>query len=59
MTEHGLDIRARYNRMSSWYEAFARFGTLGQMGRRLQQIYETPVEQRPLDLYVALTEVAR
>jgi hypothetical protein len=32
---------------------------LGQMGRRLQEILELPVEQRPLDLYAALAEVAR
>jgi hypothetical protein len=32
---------------------------LGKMGRRLQEIYELPVEQRPLDLYDALAEVAR
>ena len=32
---------------------------LGKMGRRLQEIYELPVEQRPLDLYGALAEVAR
>jgi transposase len=32
---------------------------LGAMGRRLQEIYELPVEQRPLDLYAALAEVAR
>jgi len=32
---------------------------LGRMGRRLQEIYDTPVEQRPLDLYAALAEVAR
>jgi transposase len=32
---------------------------LGQMGRRLQEILEQPVEQRPLDLYAALAEVAR
>lgn len=32
---------------------------LGRMGRRLQEIYEMPVERRPLDLYVALAEVAR
>jgi transposase len=32
---------------------------LGQMGRRLQEILEMPVEQRPLDLYAALAEVAR
>ena len=32
---------------------------LGQMGRKLQEIYELPVEQRPLDLYAALAEVAR
>ena len=32
---------------------------LGQMGRRLQEILEMPVERRPLDLYAALAEVAR
>lgn len=32
---------------------------LGRMGKRLQQIYAMPVEQRPLDLYAALAEVAR
>jgi hypothetical protein len=32
---------------------------LGKMGRKLQEIYEMPVEQRPLDLYAALAEVAR
>jgi hypothetical protein len=29
------------------------------MGKKLQEIYELPVEQRPLDLYAALAEVAR
>lgn len=32
---------------------------LGHLGRRMQEIYEMPVEQRPLDLYAALTEAAR
>ena len=32
---------------------------LGRMGRRLQEIYEMQVEQRPMDLYAALAEVAR
>lgn len=32
---------------------------LGRMARKLQEIAETPVEQRPLDLYAALAEVAR
>ena len=32
---------------------------LGKMGKRLQEIYELPVEQRPLDLYATLAEVAR
>ncbi len=32
---------------------------LGQMGRKLQELLEQPVEQRPLDLYAALAEVAR
>jgi transposase len=32
---------------------------LGKMGQKLQQIAALPVEQRPLDLYAALAEVAR
>lgn len=32
---------------------------LGKMGSRLQEIMDMPVEERPLDLYAALTEVAR
>ncbi len=32
---------------------------LGKLGRRLQEIVLQPVEQRPLDLYAALAEVAR
>lgn len=32
---------------------------LGKMGTRIQEIYDTPVEERPIDLYAALTEVAR
>ncbi len=32
---------------------------LGRMGRKLQEIYELAPEQRPLDLYAALAEVAR
>jgi transposase len=32
---------------------------LGKVGRRLQEIVQQPVEQRPLDLYAALAEVAR
>ncbi len=32
---------------------------LGKMGRRLQEIVLQPVEQRPVDLYAALAEVAR
>ena len=32
---------------------------LGKMGRKLQEVLGTPVEQRPLDLYAALAEVAR
>lgn len=32
---------------------------LGKMAQKLQEIYELPVEQRPLDLYEALSEVAR
>lgn len=32
---------------------------LGKMGQRLQEIITQPVEQRPVDLYAALAEVAR
>ena len=32
---------------------------LGAMGQRLQEILAMPVEQRPVDLYAALAEVAR
>ncbi len=32
---------------------------LGRMGRRLEEIAQSPPEQRPLDLYAALAEVAR
>jgi len=32
---------------------------LGKMGRRLQEIWQLPVEHRPLDLYAALAEAAR
>ena len=32
---------------------------LGKMGRKLQEIWEMPVQMRPLDLYAALAEVAR
>lgn len=32
---------------------------LGRMGRRLLEIGQMPVERRPLDLYAALSEVAR
>jgi len=32
---------------------------LGRMGRKLEELMQMPVEQRPLDLYAALAEVAR
>ncbi len=32
---------------------------LGKMGRKLEEIYNLPVEARPIDLYAALAEVAR
>lgn len=32
---------------------------LGRMGRRMQELLELPVEQRPVSLYAALAEVAR
>lgn len=31
---------------------------LGKMGARIQEIVETPVEERPIDLYAAIAEVA-
>jgi transposase len=40
-------------------ERVSRPVPLGKMGRRLQEILEQPVEQRPVDLYAALAEVAR
>ena len=32
---------------------------LGKMGSRIQELINTPVEERPLDLYAALAEVAK
>jgi hypothetical protein len=32
---------------------------LGKMGKKLEELYELPVEARPIDLYAALAEVAR
>ena len=32
---------------------------LGKMGQRLQELWELPVQKRPVDLYAALAEVAR
>jgi hypothetical protein len=32
---------------------------LGRMARKLLELSETPVQQRPVDLYAALAEVAR
>jgi transposase len=32
---------------------------LGQMGRKLQEILQMPVERRPVDMYAALAEVSR
>jgi transposase len=32
---------------------------LGKMGKKLEEIYNMPVEARPIDLYAALAEVAR
>jgi len=32
---------------------------LGRMGSRLQEIADMPPQQRPVDLYAALVEVAR
>jgi hypothetical protein len=32
---------------------------LGRMGRRLEEIAQLPVANRPVDLYAALAEVAR
>lgn len=32
---------------------------LGKMGQKLQELWQMPVERRPMDLYAALSEVAR
>ena len=38
---------------------FRAHADLGRLGRRLQEIYELPVAERPMDLYAALAEAAR
>jgi transposase len=64
VAEHPRHTRERLLLEPSHYEGpgderVAPPQPLGQMGRRLQAILELPVEQRPLDLYAALAEVAR
>ena len=62
--EYPRDTRARIIYEPSCYEGEGDDRVippppLGRMGRRLQEIMDMPVEERPLDLYAALTEVAR
>jgi transposase len=64
VAEHPRASRARIVIDPSHYEGpgddrVAPPVPLGRMGRRLQEIVMQPVEQRPLDLYAALAEVAR
>lgn len=64
VAEHPRHSRARLVLDPSHYEGpgderVAPPVPLGKMGQKLQQIVMQPVEQRPLDLYAALAEVAR
>jgi transposase len=64
VAEHPRHSRARVVLEPSHYEGpgderVAPPVPLGKMGQRLQEIVQQPVEQRPLDLYAALAEVAR
>lgn len=64
VAEHPRHSRARVVLEPAHYEGpgderVAAPVPLGKMGQRLQEIVLQPVEQRPLDLYAALAEVAR
>jgi transposase len=64
MAEHPRQTQARLLIEPSHYdgpgdERVAPPVPLGAMGQRLLEIYQMPVEQRPIDLYAALAEVAR
>lgn len=64
VAEHPRHSRARVVLEPAHYdgpgdERVAAPVPLGKMGQRLQEIVLQPVEQRPLDLYAALAEVAR
>jgi transposase len=64
VAEHPRHSRARLLLQPTHYEGpgderVAPPVPLGKMGQRLQEIVLQPVEQRPLDLYAALAEVAR
>ena len=64
MAEHPRHSRARLLLQPAHYEGpgderVAPPVPLGKMGQRLQEIVLQPVEQRPVDLYAALAEVAR
>jgi transposase len=64
VAEHPRHSRARLLLQPAHYEGpgderVAPPVPLGKMGQRLQEIVLQPVEQRPLDLYAALAEVAR
>lgn len=64
MAEHPRHSRVRLLLNPTHYEGpgddrVAPPVPLGKMGQRLQEILVQPVEQRPVDLYAALAEVAR
>jgi transposase len=64
MAEHPRQTPERLLIESSHYEGVGDERVippvpLGRMGRRLQEIFDMPVEQRPLDLYAALMEGKR
>jgi hypothetical protein len=64
VAEHARHTRSRVVLDPSHYEGpsterVAAPVPLGRMGRRLQEIWATPPERRPIDLYAVLAEVAR
>ena len=64
LREHPRHTRRRILVDPSCYEGEATDRVLpprplGKMGRKLQEIYEMPVDQRPMNIYEAVAEVAR
>ena len=64
VADHPRDSRSLIVRDLSHYEGASTGRViaptpLGRMGRRLEEIGALPPEERPLDLYAALAEVAR